>query len=929
MKNNFTEGQWVWSLAHQTPARIIEHKEIWGFVNFLVWLPRDNVTQWLKQVDITVLPGQKEFSLPELLYKLAAARINDALAQDNLIAPAEGSVIPLPHQLYALNRAISGKQVRYLLADEVGLGKTIEAGLIFRELKLRGLVKRILVVAPKGLVTQWVQEMKSHFNEDFQLLIPGEFAALGRIYGQLNFWREHDQVVCPLDAIKPVEVRKGWTKDQLARHNQERFHNVVHAGWDLIVVDEAHRMGASTEAVARYKLGKALAEATPYLLLLTATPHQGKTDGFFRLMSLLDREAFPNANAIIKEQVAPYVIRTEKREALDNEARPLFKPRTTRLVKVHWEPRHSDQDELYQVVSDYVREGYNQALRDKKNYVGFLMVLMQRMVTSSTRAIREALAKRLDVLTQIPDELNTVEKQDIDFWEMDSQELVEELLGKNLQGLKNERAEVEMLLALARQCELSYIDAKVEKLLDIIHKLQLQENDDAVKILVFTEFVATQKMLAHLLVEKGFKVAVLNGSMSLEEREMAQQSFAGLCQVLVSTEAGGEGLNLQFCHVVVNYDLPWNPMRLEQRIGRVDRIGQGHTVEAFNFILADTVEYRVQEVLEEKLKVILDEFGVDKFGDVLDSGQAEVDFTKAYVASIMKPDNIEREVNALASELREKADNLYQVREIIKDEKELDLDLISRLKGIPLAQWLKIMTINYILASGGTVQPKLTGYDLVWPDRSVFQDVSFGESRQTLVIGKMLTLQEEKVAGILKLKHVFVPGESVPVLQLKDLPGSINGYWALWRIGLNCPGHTSIARMLPVFLSSEGKVFLPTAKFLWDRLMDEGQEIVLAGFKDSGDVLKVLEEKVMDQGYSLFKEMEQIHMQRLNREQEKGELAFRLRREAISGLGLKGVKDYRLRQLDREEKFWRERLGHEENYIPELTPVCVVYVEGY
>ena len=154
MTGEFFIGQWLWSLTHRSPARIIEQKAIWGYVNYLIWLPVDNSLQWVKQEELISLQDRKEFSLPELLYKLAAARINDALAQDNLLAPSEGTVIPLPHQLYALNRAVSGNQVRYLLADEVGLGKTVEAGLIIRELKLRGLVKRILLVAPKGLVSQ-------------------------------------------------------------------------------------------------------------------------------------------------------------------------------------------------------------------------------------------------------------------------------------------------------------------------------------------------------------------------------------------------------------------------------------------------------------------------------------------------------------------------------------------------------------------------------------------------------------------------------------------------------------------------------------------------------------------------------------------------------------------------------------------------------
>lgn len=591
------------------------------------------------------------------------------------------------------------------------------------------------------------------------------------------------------------------------------------------------------------------------------------------------------------------------------------------------EGRHSDQERLYHAVTEYVRQGYNQALLEKKNYIGFLMILMQRMVTSSTRAVREALEKRLYVLEQIPANINKEDNLEADFWELDSQEMLEELLGKSLHGLKNERAEVERLLALARQCELSYVDAKAEKLLDLIHQVQLEENDENVKILVFTEFVATQSMLVDYLSEKGLKVAVLNGSMKLEDRQAAQQDFAGDCQVLVSTDAGGEGLNLQFCHVVVNYDLPWNPMRLEQRIGRVDRVGQKNIVKAYNFLLADTVEYRVREVLEDKLQVICDEFGVDKFSDVLDSGRSEVDFTKAYVASIMNPDKIEEETDALAQEVREEIDNLHQVGEIIKDEKELDIDLLSRIKELPLGQWLETMTTNYIMANGGTVKPKLTGYDLVWPNGTVSEDVTFGGKKESLHMGKVLNLQDERVLEILRAKHRFVSGEPVPVLKFKDLPAGVKGYWALWSIGLNYSGR-SMERMFPIFLTEEEKVYLPTAKFIWDRFMDKEQEIKFMGFKDSQDILKVLEGKIQQHSYSLFKEMEQVHRRRLKREKEKGELAFRLRREAISRLGLKSVRNYRLRQLDREEQSWKKSLRQGENFIPELTPVCVVFVEG-
>ena len=227
----------------------------------------------------------------------------------------------MPHQIHALSRVISGDRVRYLLADEVGLGKTIEAGLVMRELKLRGLVRRILVVSPKGIATQWVAEMQTHFNEQFQLVLGDDIGTLQRLAPgadhRSSAWSMFDQVIVSLDSVKPMDKRRGWTAERVAEYNRSRFEDLITAGWDLVVVDEAHRLGGSTDQVARYKLGKGLAEAAPYVLLLSATPHQGKTDAFHRLMNLLDDDAFPDMDSVSRERVAPYVIRTEKRKAID------------------------------------------------------------------------------------------------------------------------------------------------------------------------------------------------------------------------------------------------------------------------------------------------------------------------------------------------------------------------------------------------------------------------------------------------------------------------------------------------------------------------------------------------------------------------------------------------------------------------------------
>lgn len=380
-------------------------------------------------------------------------------------------------------------------------------------------------------------------------------------------------------------------------------------------------------------------------MLLSATPHQGKTDQFMRLMQLLDREAFPDEGSVSRDRVRPFVIRTEKRLSINAEGQPLFKPRVTRLQAVAWQARHGSQQRLYEAVTDYVRHGHNQAMAAKQRHIGFLMILMQRLVTSSTAAIRTTLEKRQALLDAPQPQANLFENTSQDEWaDLDGQSQVD--LAMQSSGWELEKSEVEMLLELARETEAAGTDAKAEALLELVYKLQQEEGDPALKVLIFTEFVPTQAMLADFLSSRGFSVATLNGSMDLEARTRAQQVFSKDVRVLISTDAGGEGLNLQFCHVIVNFDMPWNPMRIEQRIGRVDRIGQKHVVRAINFVLEDTVEHRVRQVLEAKLEVIAQEFGVDKAADVMDSVEADPIFDELFVHGLQNPDAIEQECDA-------------------------------------------------------------------------------------------------------------------------------------------------------------------------------------------------------------------------------------------------------------------------------------------
>ena len=927
---SFENGSWYYSQDHRQICQVVESQTLWGDTTCRVWLPgRDSVVR-VSVSSLSLLEDSGTGTGESISYVAAAARVADALTQDMLLAPIESSVMPLPHQIRALSRAIAGDRVRYLLADEVGLGKTIEAGLILRELKLRGLAKRTLVVAPKGLVTQWVAEMRTHFNENFRLLIPSDFSAYRRIAKEDNVWQSHPQVVCPMDSVKPLESRRGWSDKKIAEYNQERFEDLISSGWDLIVVDEAHRLGGSTDQVARFKLGQGLSEAAPYLLLLSATPHQGKTDAFHRLVSLIDTQAFPDVASVTRDRVQPYVIRTEKRRAITVEGKPLFKPRKTELVAVSWKDRHQDQRHLYDAVTEYVREGYNQAKREKRSYIGFLMILMQRLVVSSTSAIRTTLERRLEALETPPEQLSLFPALSNDEWaDLDGQDQVETLLTTRLKALKNERAEVNLLLDASTRCEQAEVDAKAEALLDWIYRLQADENDPELKVLVFTEFVPTQQMLQHFLVERGFTVACINGSMDMNERQKAQDSFAGEARILISTDAGGEGLNLQFCHVVINYDIPWNPMRLEQRIGRVDRIGQNHVVRAINFVFEDSVEHRVREVLEEKLAVIFEEFGIDKTGDVLDSAQAGQIFDDLHVEAILKPDEVDRSVGKVIARLQEQTRDAKVSSSVLGAIEDLEPSEAQRLMTHPLPHWVERMTLSYLNAHGGKTELKRGTWNLTWPDGETNANVVFnGKEAEQSPTARHLTLENSKVRGLAIRLPRFVSGQPISVVTIPGVTDEVTGLWSLWRIGI-ATMEWNRHRIMPLFIADGGKVFAPTARHLWDKLLSVTPNVLtnldMDKSKEAFDRLAGIAE---EQGRTIYDELIQEHQSRLIREREKGEYAFVARRSVIERVGLPQVRDHRLNLLRQDEQEWNKELKRKAQVYPEMVALIVIRVEG-
>lgn len=951
---------WRYYTVFNSPCKIIEEQTLWGQTVCRIWLPNQDKIICVPSSTLQPLntPPPPEMEALRISYIAAAAKVAEVLEYSSstsegpvLMAPMESNVIPLPHQIHALSRAISGDRVRYLLADEVGLGKTIEAGLIMRELKLRGLVRRTLVVAPKGLATQWVSEMKTHFGEQFLLILGDDINTLQRLSPksehQNSGWSMFDQVIVSLDSVKPMDKRRGWTIEQITKYNQNRFEDLITADWDLVIVDESHRLGGSTDQVARYKLGHGLANSAPYLLLLSATPHQGKTDAFHRLMKLLDDNAFPDIESVTSDRVAPYVIRTEKRKAIDADGFPLFKPRRTQMFPVKWESRHNLQQLLYEAVTDYVREGYNQALREKKRHISFLMILMQRLVVSSTRAIRTTLERRLEVLKEgehqaniylSETENNTEISEDLDeFYDMDGQELLDDLLKSRISALQNEISQVMVLLDAARHCEQAGSDAKAETLIEWIYKLQAEENELDLKILIFTEFVPTQQMLKEFLEARAISVVTLNGSMDLDERKQAQDTFRSSARVLVSTDAGGEGLNLQFSHIIINYDIPWNPMRLEQRIGRVDRIGQPKTVRAINFVFEDSVEFRVREVLEQKLSIIFDEFGIDKTGDVLDSAQASEIFDDMFVSAIIKSDNIEKSIDTTIMRIRDEIRQARDSSTIYNISEEPDIKIAERLRSHPLPHWVERMATTYINSHGGSAVRKRAWWDLTWPDGLEQQKCVFNYRDANHIIDTtLLNLENNRIRELtLNLPQIFL-GQPLPCISLRELPSNIIGFWGLFEIRLqvstlqnNQELHIPLIRRgyVSVFLNEEGKLFLPTARHIWDALQTaEPMVLDTLDFDQSILAYKQLQQAGEQAGLALFETMQQAHLDSIAREEERGFTAFNSKRKTIERIGLPEVRQYRLEKCNVNETEWRNALKNAQQSIPEIRPLLLARI---
>lgn len=552
---------------------------------------------------------------------LEAKRYRFASLYDPLLAMNTCKVDPLPHQIEAVyGFVLQLPRIRFLIADDPGAGKTIMAGLIIKELKLRGLVKRTLIIAPGHLKEQWQREMRDRFEENF---IKVDRGLMNASYGE-NIWARESQLIASIDFAK---------QDDIAA-------TLASSHFDLIIVDEAHKMsayqyGEKLDKTGRYKLGEILSDISTNLLFLTATPHRGDPENFRLFLDLLEPGFFATTEMVaesIRKQENPLFIRRVKEDLKDFEGKPLFLPRYVDTIGFRLGVESPKEADLYIALSKYVNEQYNKAItrQDKRRNVAFALVILQRRLASSTYALLRSLErrkKRLDELLEGATQQNNRngftgidpdEAEDMDEQERWAQEEVWETLS-TAENQEELRSEIETLKDLIRKAK-TIVDSESEvKLRHLKNSLaDLNQKHPGSKILIFTESRDTLDHLERHIKDKwGYSVCTIHGGMNLPERIKAEATFKNEAQVMIATEAAGEGINLQFCNLMINYDLPWNPNRLEQRMGRIHRYGQTREVFIFNLVAEDTREGRVMKALFDKITEIKEALGSDKVFDVL------------------------------------------------------------------------------------------------------------------------------------------------------------------------------------------------------------------------------------------------------------------------------------------------------------------------
>ncbi|HVA49581.1 MAG TPA: helicase-related protein [Pirellulales bacterium] len=681
------------------------------------------------------------------LLGVEANRIQTAYQFDPLFAVNSSAVDVLPHQVEAVYRYLLPlPRIRFLLADDTGAGKTIMAGLLLKELLFRGTVNKVLIVVPGGLTRQWYDEMAEKFGLNFRRINRHSFEAE------------------PAQFARSDEGLFITSIDFIARH-EGCLNAAREAQWDMIIVDEAHKLsayeyGAKVERSDRYQAIEQLAPRTDHLLFLTATPHRGRKDTFRRLLMLLDEDLF-QADELVNERIGKrlfnekgeafegeaaiakarnrFFLRRLKEEMLDWSEQPLFKPRYTKTLGYELTPEELD---LYNAVTKYVRSRRKEARAKKNRNVELTVMVMQRRLASSIYAITCTLRTRLAALDEVlrllrdprrsPAEVKRLLKGDTedvprayaDYEELDEAEreavdkkIFRQVLSDDPEAVEDERNEVSDLLRVAEGLnKAQFNEAKFTELRKVLDSSDVIRREDE-KLVIFTEHKDTMDNLCQRLTHRGYTVATIHGKMDADARKEAQREFRTSKKIMLATDAAGEGINLQFCHYLINWDIPWNPNRLEQRMGRIHRYGQADDVWVFNLVASNTREGAVLEKILKKLDVMREQLGDDRVYDVVDDLLEDVPLVTMIERSIDAEDadqakEVAKEAGRMIADpkLEQKADELVALQKKQSLASRLDLADARQLRDAsderrlqPL--FMRNFFINAWRAAGGTVRP--------------------------------------------------------------------------------------------------------------------------------------------------------------------------------------------------------------------------------
>ncbi len=558
----------------------------------------------------------------------------------------------LPHQVEAAVRVVESVRPRFLIADEVGLGKTIEAGLIIKELILKHSFESVLIAVPSPLLYQWQAELRIKFNEHFEV-VTGD-----TLRRSPDLFRRTKKILISVDLAK-----------------DERYEHLFRdREWDVVVFDEAHRLRREVSRVTKaWKFAELLSRRSRAFLLLSATPFRGKIEELYYLISLLDPDIlgpvhtfvsrFGAGDIEIQKQIAPVVIRRRKVDVGG------FTRRFAKTVKLTLSPaeRH-----FYDRVTDYVRQEYNRAMAEGQKLRGFVMITFQKLLDSSAEALLRALRRRKERLEKsyfypvLNREVTTGWLEDLDEeTRRELEEAEEAFLDANEDGVfdpKEVRAEI---LSLTRLIEAGLRIESEQKFLMLNKTLSDLGKKGHKKFLIFTQFRSTMEFLERELSSR-YSVRVFHGAMGAREKEKAIAEFYEDVEILILTEAGGEGRNLQIASVLINYDLPWSPLKIEQRIGRVHRFGQKRDVHIINFATKDTVAERVLEVLETKIKIFEDALGEsDTLLGILEDEFNFADNFESFINNTKSKQDLEREIEMSLDLARR---NIRQIDKLLSPE---------------------------------------------------------------------------------------------------------------------------------------------------------------------------------------------------------------------------------------------------------------------